>query len=96
MLCTIGSLDMRAQGWTNQTVRKFHRALRSFDPAQGGGGVARRVSTNTERRHPCSGSTRLQQQVIGAQFCASEDMVRFRRNMTGVDKQIFRTASVPR
>jgi len=31
-------------------------------------------------------------EAIAAQFAASEDMVRFRRNMTGVDKQISRTA----
>jgi Zn-dependent peptidase ImmA (M78 family) len=30
---------------------------------------------------------------IAAQFGASEDMVRFRRNMTGVDKQIARAAN---
>ena len=29
-------------------------------------------------------------EAIAAQFAASEDMVRFRRNMTGVDKQIAR------
>ena len=32
-------------------------------------------------------------EAIAAQFAASEDMVRFRRNMTGVDKQIARAAS---
>lgn len=73
---------------------KFPWALRTFDPVQEEeaewlGGclqIPRDAILFLVRRG-------YNNEAIAAQFGASEDMVRFRRNMTGVDKQIAHAAN---
>jgi hypothetical protein len=86
--------DTTPTPWPTSTPASFPWALRTFDAQQEEeaewlGGclqVPRDAVLQLVRR--CYGN-----EAIAAHFGSSEDMVRFRRNMTGIDKQVRRAVN---